>query len=58
MSHAEPTTSELLAEAYVKLAKARDAGDRSITAVQVREAFWRYRDYCDALEQDETGVLN
>lgn len=54
----EPTTSELLADAYVKLAKARDAGDRSVTAAQVREAFWRYRDYCDALEQDETGVLS
>jgi hypothetical protein len=52
------TTSELLARAYVKLAKARDAGDRSISAEQVREAFWRYRDYCEALSQDGTGVLN
>lgn len=56
MTH--PSTSELLAEAYVKLAKARDSGDRSVTAAHVREAYWRYRDYCDALEQDETGVLS
>ncbi|WP_395644756.1 hypothetical protein [Terricaulis sp.] len=57
-SQTAPTTSEILAQAYVQLAKARDGGDRSVTAAQVREAFWRYRDYCEALSQDETGVLN